>query len=191
MNKRLVSGKKIAVLLMIVSGVGILFSCSSATRGTRGGTATPPPPEMPAIDESFDPFTLHDDDLEFPEPRMPDPGIPQFGTTPTSSASPTPAPNRMLDGFRIQLFATRDIETATLQKKEAEYEFASDSVGVYIEFDSPLYKVRMGDCQSREDAEQLLKLARARGFPTAFIVKSKVYAAPLLQRDSSNNEPDR
>ncbi len=191
MNKCLLSGKKIAILLMIVSGVGFFLSCSSGPRGGRTGTATPPPPEMPGVDESFDPFVLQDDDLEFPEPPMPKADFSRPGTSSTSPETPAPPAQQVLDGFRIQLFASRDIETATLQKKEAEYEFASDSVGVYIEFDSPLYKVRIGDCQTREDAERLLKVARARGFPTAFIVKSKVYSMPLLPQDSSNTEPDR
>ena len=143
--------------------------------------------EADRIDESFDPLILQDEDIEFPASKpvtQSGEGLPLAGAAGTQL--PVAVENKLIEGFRVQLFATQDIEKATLEKKEVEFGFAEDNVMVYIEFDSPMYKVRIGDCTTREDAEQLRELARRRGYPTSWIVKTKVNSNPNLpQPDQS------
>ena len=86
----------------------------------------------------------------------------------------------MVDGFRVQLFATKDIESATVAKKEAEFVFTDDSVKLYIEFDSPYYKLRIGDFQNRDNAEAFREIAREKGYSSSWIVKTKVWSNPFL-----------
>ncbi len=175
------------LLMMLIIGL-LISACTTTGQMKRPEKRETAPVNAPRVDESFDPVTLADDNLSFPDAEMPASISPSTTSENTNQNQPAPAENRQIDGFRVQLFATGDIEKATLQKKEAEYEFASDSIVVYIEFASPLYKVRAGDCQSRDEALQLLNLARQKGYPTSFIVKTKVNTIPRLSRDVFEND---
>ena len=148
-----------------------LAGCGSSKKVNPVLDDNPSPVSAGMLDESFDPLSLGDEDVRFPEG-----GTVSAGEM--SSAGDTPPPantsRRMVDGFRIQLFAAKDIERVTVEKKEAEFLFLQDGVGVYIEFDSPMYKLRIGDCVDREAANQLRELAKSRGYASAWIVKTKV-----------------
>lgn len=156
--------------ILVLIAIGLLSSCGS----TKPATVVNVPVEraVPGNDESFDPVTLNDEDISFRE---------EGGNVSTSTQSnvtddDTPK-RRRVDGYRVQLFASKEIDKATQEKKEAEFVFNGDGIGVYIEFDSPMYKVRIGDCATRDAAEDLRELARKRGYPTSWIVKAKVSAA--------------
>jgi hypothetical protein len=47
---------------------------------------------------------------------------------------------------------------------------------IYLIFESPNYKVRVGDCRSFDEAKLLKQEVIDSGFPEAWIVKSNVYA---------------
>ena len=168
-----------------------LMHCSS----TRPGGTAPDPasgePRPAGFDESFDPMTLEGDDLTFPEGDPVEP-IADPAAVGSAAGAVDSRANREMDGFRVQLFATRDIERATLTKNEAEYIFAEDgdTVAVYLTFDSPNWKVRVGDCLTRDQAEALRLTARRKGYSGAFIVKARVNTIPSLP-DLTPREPDR
>jgi len=164
-------------LVVLTSTIFIFAGCSSSrTVSTPERVAEP---ESNRIDESFDPVMLQDKDVEFPASKTP---LQSGEKLPLNEGSDTQLPivveNKLIEGFRVQLFATQDIEKATLEKKEAEFSFAEDQIPVYIEFDSPMYKVRIGDCSTRDEAEQLRELARRKGYSTSWIVKTKVNTIP-------------
>jgi hypothetical protein len=79
----------------------------------------------------------------------------------------------MLDGFRIQVFATGDEETAEAVREAGERKIG---VPVYTEFVDGLYKVRVGNCLTREDAETLLERCKDAGYGDAWIVETRVFA---------------
>ncbi len=179
---------KLSLFLLVIGAALSMFSCASSRPATRADL--PPAPAAPRYDESFDPYTLEDEDITFPESAA----VVNPSERPGNAAAGQNAPveeNRQIDGFRVQLFATNFIEKATLEKKEAEYLFAEDSIAVYIEFDSPMYKVRIGDCKTRDEAERYRRLARKKGYPTAFIVKTKINTNPVLpKRQDLPEEPE-
>ena len=41
-------------------------------------------------------------------------------------------------------------------------------------FEAPLYKIRVGDCKTRQDADNVRDLAKKYGYAEAFLVKSKI-----------------
>lgn len=183
MSKKLILGFFLGILAGI-AGSG----CSSTMPPANSGTTTQPA-TAGTIDESFDPVLLNDDNLSFPEAASI--STPTIDNNQIKADNRDPqVSNRQVDGFRIQIFATKDIEVATLQKKEAEYEFADDGIAVYIEFDSPLYKLRVGDCPTREEAEQLHTRIKQRGFSTSFVVKTKVNTVPVLPELSAPETPE-
>jgi hypothetical protein len=77
----------------------------------------------------------------------------------------------LISGFRIQLLLTPDITEANNIKNEVT-PLIKDVV--YIIFESPYYKVRIGDCRTRATANQLLKSLLDLGYKNAWIVPDRV-----------------
>jgi hypothetical protein len=122
-------------------------------------------------DESFDPLTLNDDDLEISA----DSAQTSSGTTETKDATSAQAiPLKEAEGFRVQILATNNIETASLTEQEAIARFGSLGAKIYLIFEAPLYKIRVGDCMDRNAAEDLRDKAKEVGYTGAFIVKTKI-----------------
>lgn len=123
-------------------------------------------------DESFDPNTLNDDDIV----------IDQFAAIKDSKKENLIEQSidlkdqvfKEVKGFRVQILATKSIEAATLTEQEAKDLFSSMEHTVYLIFDAPLYKIRVGDVTSRDDAEEIRDVAKDYGYREAFIVPSKV-----------------
>lgn len=154
--------------------ITLVLSCSSTRKATRDDT---PEKESPQYDESFDPLRLNDDEIVFkeePKPITRNDRVDRIDT----SLEPVEKADKLVDGFRIQLFATKDIESATIAKKEAQFVFANDSLNIYVEFDSPYYKLRIGDFRDRDKAEQFREITREKGYSSSWIVKTKVWSNP-------------
>ncbi len=163
------------LLIVITVTIGFLASCA----GPRKGTPSPTPAGKPSagFDESFDPVALNDDDITFPQETNPQEA---WKTRKTQTTTQEARPNVLISGFRVQLMATKDMQTAELIKREALEKFAPDSINVYVEFDSPYYKIRICDCQSREEAERVKQMAIERGYRQAWIVRTRVWSNPPI-----------
>lgn len=94
-----------------------------------------------------------------------------------NSAKPTDAlPAEITSGFRIQVLSTTEIDSANAVKNELST--LPESVGIYVIYDSPYYKVRVGDFLSRPETNQLLKALMNRGYDEAWIVADRVLKNP-------------
>ena len=124
-------------------------------------------------DESFDPLSLNDDDIVI--------GPEETGTSAqsTSKNDPGTVSGRIseVNGFRVQILATNNLEKASLVEQEAAERFSRNGHETYLVFEAPLYKIRIGDCTERQNAEAIRDLAKTFGYKGAFIVKSKVVSA--------------
>ncbi len=133
-------------------------------------------------DESFDPLTLEDDDITIRKHNVP--------VAPQSSAIGKSAPDQTTnavpdslmtykeaDGYRVQIFAGRDIQAATMTETDARAVFTPKGLHVYLIFEAPFYKVRVGDFTDRNEAENARDLAKSLGYKSAFVVRSKVRVA--------------
>lgn len=78
---------------------------------------------------------------------------------------------QVISGYRIQIFAGREQRPALAVKKEAENRF---KLPVYLAYEAPQYKIRIGDFITREEATEFCQQVRAEGFRDAWIVKSNV-----------------
>ena len=94
----------------------------------------------------------------------------------------------MTTGYRVQLISTRDGEEARAVKRDAVLSFEEN---VYVAFDNPYYKVRIGDCNSRFAAEILQEKAVEKGFVEAWVVRTQVYKEPQKQIDHPEESPDK
>jgi len=86
--------------------------------------------------------------------------------------------NVLTDGFRIQIFSTKDLEKAVAIKQIAIEQLESLNVKAYLDFDSPYYKIRIGDFLNQENAENSIGFIRSLGYPSAWIVPAKVWTNP-------------
>jgi hypothetical protein len=126
------------------------------------------PVETAKYDESFDPLSLNDDDIVIASPEI-------TSSTETGDIQESNiALPQEITGFRVQILATKNIETASLFEQEASERFQSQNHKTYLIFEAPLYKIRVGNCRSRAEAEALRDLAMGYGYRESFIVKSKI-----------------
>ena len=77
------------------------------------------------------------------------------------------------DRYRVQVLATRYFEYA-----DSLAISISDKItdSVYVEFETPNYKVRVGDFINRDSAELLQKELLNMGYQSAWILRSKITA---------------
>jgi hypothetical protein len=144
------------------------------------------------LDESFDPLSLNDDDIKFEEPetRVTDESPRYLPEVQPAQDSTVSLPNELVEGFRIQILSTKDLENATRAKSIAMEQFSDIQVKFYLEFDSPYYKVRLGDFIKRNDAEETREVVRSRGYPKAWIVKTKIWSNPEFPVPEDSTEID-
>ncbi len=170
--------KRIIVLLTFV----LLFGCAASKKVTTPApakTASKVTSNSP-YDESFDPLSLEDDDIviekQVHEPVSPKTPLKNVGTEQNTKS---PIPDSLItyhqaDGFRVQIFAGRNIEVATMAQAQAKENFTKRGINVYLIFEAPFYKLRIGDFTNRDEAEKLRTLAKRLGYKSAFIARSKV-----------------
>ena len=77
----------------------------------------------------------------------------------------------VVEGFRVQLLATRDRFSAERFQSELEKIYNKK---IYIIFEAPNYKVRIGDFIDRERAEEFRKDLSNKGYPSAWIIRTKI-----------------
>jgi hypothetical protein len=78
----------------------------------------------------------------------------------------------VVQGFRIQVFSSSGVDEASLVKEIATEKFAEDSV--YVVYDAPVYKVRVGDFVNRYEANQRLPEFVEKGYRDAWIVPDRI-----------------
>jgi hypothetical protein len=81
-------------------------------------------------------------------------------------------------GFRIQLFASSHIDEANSMRLAASQIITDDSL--YVVFDPPVYKVRVGDFTTRLEANRKLSTIAPRGFPDAWVVADRIVQRKIV-----------
>jgi hypothetical protein len=110
------------------------------------------------------------------EPDIEEIGVTESAIDVTEAATPPDTVRRsapqdtLIDGFRVQVFATADREIA-----ENAARVATDRLGLqsYVDLDGGVYKVRAGDFATRPEADQALASIR-RQYADAWVVPSKI-----------------
>lgn len=167
--------------LIILVGLFFFISCASSpkiqTDTDQGGKKI-----SGKYDESFDPLTLDDDDIEITR-EADDMQVSQTGDESDHDQVSEKVLMHEVEGYRVQILATRGIEAATLQQQKAIDRFSDKNYKIYLIYEAPLYRLRMGDATNRKDAEAIRDLAKKRGYDEAFIVRSKVMAPETSKLD--------
>ena len=74
-------------------------------------------------------------------------------------------------GYRVQVFASGERDAARTFEMEVEVRMG---VATYLEHLDGMYKVRVGDCRTREQAEELRDQCRRAGYTDAWIVSTDI-----------------
>jgi cell division protein FtsN len=130
----------------------------------------------PEIVETFDPMTLGEYE--------------QFSLQPVQKEEPFDleawvkgyegqSEEKKVNGFRVQLVSTREEEEARLIRSEALLDLDQP---VYLSYDNPYYKVRVGDFTTRSQAERYKEELALRGFPDAWVIRTIINAGPLEKK---------
>jgi hypothetical protein len=90
------------------------------------------------------------------------------------------ANEEFVQGFRVQIFSSPEIDLAKEKLAEAEGYFPTE--WFYIQYDPPAYKIRAGNFIQRYEADRFGKLAIERGFSESWTVPEKVVKNPPLPR---------
>jgi hypothetical protein len=100
--------------------------------------------------------------------------IPQSASA-TTGTQPAPAPDEnkrgTMMGYRVQVFASANQAAARSVKEAVE---VSVGAPAYVEIADGVYKVRAGDCASRQEAEALLERCRSAGYGDAWIATTEI-----------------
>ena len=73
--------------------------------------------------------------------------------------------------YRVQFFATKYPDEAS-QVAETVGNMVSEST--YIDYKTPYYWVRVGDCETREEGERLLQKIKQLGYKESWVVEAEV-----------------
>lgn len=81
-------------------------------------------------------------------------------------------------GFRIQIYSTSSIDEAMNIKTNFFAKFPQDSV--YVVYDPPVYKIRLGDYPTRYDASIELPAVVNMGYNNAWIVPDNIVRRKII-----------
>lgn len=89
----------------------------------------------------------------------------------TSVSSSKDLHDGLTDGYRIQCFASSQIERIRTEQKTLESKI---KFPLYITFNSPYYKLLVGDFIKRTDADNAAEKLKEMGYNDAWVARSRV-----------------
>lgn len=94
-----------------------------------------------------------------------------------------------IPGFRVQVLFTQEIDEANRTRDSLSSLLPDD--WIYIVYDVPYYKVRVGNFADRPSANQILKKLTGLGYTDAWIVPDNVIKNPPTRFPDIDIEPER
>ncbi len=164
--------KNMFTYFILIALIILIFGCSSTKRLTsESERAKDDEKSTGIINEFFDPLILNEEDLKVKKTISVESKSDQMDAVhtqpPTDQQKSDDVP-----GFRVQICAVADEERARQIQREAILKFVNEEV--YLIYDSPYYKVRVGNCLTRYEADKLQQLAIEKGFDDAWVVRTKI-----------------
>jgi hypothetical protein len=138
------------------------------------GEIPPPPAEEVPAEADVEEIPVDNNDVEAENVEAP------RDTTKSDETGAGPAGVEGRDGsvavpvFRVQILATSSEQSALDAKNRVEKRLG---LAAYISLVDGMYKVRVGDCATREEANKVREKCRGAGYTDAWIV-TDVLAAP-------------
>ena len=171
---------KYGVFTILLPAIVLLLSgCGSSGSSQEG--SVPPPEEreqrvpLSRYEKTFNPSSYDDEIAEIQRQHV----IEQERSAAENNRDSVVVESEFSQGYRIQIFATGNIDEANAMRMTAAQRITDDSL--YIVFDPPVYKVRIGDFRTRAEANQRLGAVVALGFADAWVVGDKIIQRKLVR----------
>ena len=178
--------KRKEYFLLMIFLTALFIGCSSSSKLSHKGSGKEDVDRPGIINENFDPLSLEDDELTIKKTISVESRSDEIDDLLRQSLNNEEQGPDKVDGFRIQICAVVDEQKAKSIQREAILQFIDQNV--YLKYDNPYYKVRVGDCLTRYEAEKLQKLAIEKGFTDAWVVRSKIKLTPEKTKSPQNQE---
>ncbi len=129
--------------------------------------------DIPEQDESFDPMKLNEPPMLMTDKTLIHEIITDIDVNKSTEDAITDS-FRVVEkmGWKVQIFSTSDFYLADTLFKQARRMFSDYEVEKI--FNSPYYKIRVGNCKTREESENLLSKAIDLDFKDSWIIRTKV-----------------
>jgi len=170
--------KRLSIILLII----FISGCASTQKMSVNNESDT---NMGIIDESFNPANLDDDEIIIKRKKTKTESSSNYDMTVLDYADNMVNSDEEISGYRVQICAVADEIKARDIQRDAILKFMEN---VYLIYDSPYYKVRVGDCVNRFEADLLQKSAVEKGFDDAWVVKTKVKPSSPKESKSEENE---
>jgi len=178
---------KIAITILVLMLAVTIAACSSkqATKAPERASAqqpydfeaegTVPPPEKPASTPEADVEEIAVDEDEI---------VGEDVAAPRDTTKAARGGARGVEGrdgsvnimvYRVQVLATTSEKSALDAEKKIENRLG---LAAYVNFEDGMYKVRVGDSPTREEAEKVRTKVRGAGYTDAWIVRDSLRAGP-------------
>jgi hypothetical protein len=157
----------------------LLAGCGSS--GSSQKDTVPPPEErkqrvpLSRYEKAFNPSTYDDEIAEIQRRHV----LEQERSAADNKHDSVVVESEFSQGYRIQIFATGNIDEANAMRMTAAQRITDDSL--YVVFDPPVYRVRIGDFRTRAEANQRLGAVIALGFADAWIVGDRIIQRKLVR----------
>jgi len=172
----------IILILLLLLVVG----CSSTAK-LNGKKSTEKYKERPGvINENFNPLMLDREEIQIQKTKNTETRSDNIDKLLQESDRGVQEAEEVV-GYRVQICAVSDEQQARSIQREAIINFIDENI--YLKYDAPYYKVRIGDCMTKHEAEQLQKLAISRGFSDAWVVRTKIKVNP--QKGEPPQQPNQ
>ena len=102
------------------------------------------------------------------------PRTPEVEGKPTSAFTQDAAVIPSRTGWSVQVFAGRSKDVASRMQDQLQ---SAVSEKVYVDYVEPYYKVRVGDCEEREECDALQRRLRGLGSASAWVVPRTIQGA--------------
>lgn len=158
------------------------FGCSSSNESARSTATEGSRDEFIGKYEKFFNPSRYNPDIEFVKTEENS----LFSSLHSASVFTTAQPET-IPGFRIQVILTQEIEEAMSVRDSLTNEYPDQLV--YVVYDSPYYKIRIGNYPDRTSANSLVKQLNRLGFKDAWIVPDNVLKNPPAKLPEDSIEP--
>lgn len=155
--------KRGMLLLMFALVIALIFTTGCGKKASDEELINLEPPSTETIQPEEPILDLEPAKEETPAP-LPEP-------EPVAVAEIEPEPVMPVMGFRVQLHAFRDKESADIAQRNAESRL---DLPVYNEFIDEWYKVRIGNFITKEEAEIYREKCARKGFPDAWVIECEI-----------------
>lgn len=163
--------KKLHISFLTLLVFLLILNCGGSQKMTSKKSAADREPTSGIINEFFDPLILDEDELRWTKTNAVESKSDQVNTI-FSQKEDTESASEAITGYRVQICAVSDEEKARQVQREAILKFPTEEV--YLIYDTPYYKVRVGNCTTRLEADQLQLFATQNGFEDAWVVRTKI-----------------